>query len=162
MSTENKPMTPQERIKADAEAHAKIVEERLKGRNVEYGRMVSQVHGYISGYIAGATAVHERAQLLVKTLKQVEYHLLLAKNKPNSTDYKGLVEHLSKAVTEAIEQWKGKEVEPTPHQPEPQPDLGTCVECGTRKAVSDYNSHQYYVCDPCNNRLNREFDKEYN
>lgn len=40
-------------------------------------------------------------------------------------------------------------------------DLGTCKECGTRKATIDYNGHQYYVCDPCNNRLNREFDNEY-
>jgi hypothetical protein len=40
-------------------------------------------------------------------------------------------------------------------------DLGTCKECGTRKATTDYNGHQYYVCDPCSNRLNREFDNEY-
>ncbi len=82
-------MTPQEqeRIKADAYA---------LGRH--------------DGYVAGATAEQQREHLLVKTLKQVEYHLLLAKNKPNSTDYKGLVEHLSKAVTNTIEQWKGEEV----------------------------------------------------
>jgi hypothetical protein len=40
-------------------------------------------------------------------------------------------------------------------------NLGTCKECGTRKATTDYNGHQYYVCDPCSKRLNREFDNEY-
>lgn len=49
-----------------------------------------------------------------------------------------------------------KEVEPPI-----APDLGVCKECGTRQAVTDYNGHQYYVCDTCDKRLNKEFDNEY-
>lgn len=103
MSNNKLPTDAQERIKADANtATSELNKNELCGP--------IELMGYRKGYIAGATAVHERAQLLVKTLKQVEYHLLLAKNKPNNTDYKGLVEHLSKAVTETLEQWKsGKE-----------------------------------------------------
>lgn len=114
-------MTPQERIKADAEAYASGIGD------------FSRKMGALFGYIAGATVVHERAQLLVKTLKQVEYHLLLAKNKPNNTDYKGLVEHLSKAVTETLEQWKGKEPDRPCHHcgKELSHDRNLCCrECG--------------------------------
>lgn len=106
----------EERIKADAEAHAKIVEERLKGRNVEYGRMVSQVHGYTSGYIAGATAEHDKAQVLVDAL-EAAYRLknLWLYTGDVAPEHEGEAQALSEMASQietAIEQWKGKEVEP--------------------------------------------------
>lgn len=126
-------MTPQ-RIKDAADALDNI----LKSNDYRIG--------YKYGYIAGATAEHDRVQPVIEAAEKVAK--LFAHKDGNCAICE---------LARAIEQWRGKE----PQQPEPQPDLGTCVECGTRKAVLDYNGHQYYVCDPCNNRLNREFDKEY-
>lgn len=38
------------------------------------------------------------------------------------------------------------------------PNYGTCLECKKKQATHDYNGHGYYVCESCNNCLNREFD----
>jgi transposase-like protein len=38
------------------------------------------------------------------------------------------------------------------------PNYGTCLECKKRRATHDYNGHKHYVCEPCNDRLNREFN----
>ena len=41
------------------------------------------------------------------------------------------------------------------------PNYGTCLECKRSRATHDYNGHQHYVCEPCYDSLNREFDEEY-
>lgn len=56
MSSNQLPADVQERIKAEAATATDKEAERLKMRNQEYGRMVSQLHGYEAGYITGATA----------------------------------------------------------------------------------------------------------
>ena len=68
--------------------------------------------------VSGLEAVTQEARMLVKTLKQVEYHLLLVKNKANGgheINYKGMVEHLTSVVSKALNEWNGngqkKEVE---------------------------------------------------
>lgn len=87
MSTENKPMTPQERIKADAEAYA-------ERENSAY------VNDY-NGYIAGSTAEHDRVQPVIDAAEKVVKIFA----------HKG--DHQTCAICQlarAIEQWKGKEV----------------------------------------------------
>lgn len=42
-----------------------------------------------------------------------------------------------------------------------KPNYGDCKECKREKATKDYNGNKYYVCDPCYESLNREFDEEY-
>jgi hypothetical protein len=64
---------------------------------------------------------------------------------------------IDKVAREALNAWNGNPKK----EGEVVADLGTCKECGTRQATTDYNGHQYYVCNPCSNRLNREFDNEY-
>ena len=108
------------------------------------------------GYIAGATAENSRAQVLVDALEEIERRIKVGKA---GASYQ--IEMIRPVVIKALEQWKGKEVEPTPQPTEPQPDLGTCVECKTRPATTDYNGHQHYVCKLCDDSLNREFDEEY-
>lgn len=105
-------MTPQERIKADAEAYVA----KTRGQQ-----------GRVETYIAGATAVHDRAQVLVDALDQfISYHetgLLPAR-------------HVYEKAVAAREQWKsgkGKEVEnPCPNcGKELSKDRhGCCRECG--------------------------------
>lgn len=38
------------------------------------------------------------------------------------------------------------------------PNYCTCLECKKKRATHDYNGHKHYVCEPCNDSLNREFD----
>lgn len=60
--------------------------------------------------VSGLEAVTQEARMLVKTLKQVEYHLLLVKNKANGgheINYKGMVEHLTSVVSKAFNEWNG-------------------------------------------------------
>lgn len=44
---------------------------------------------------------------------------------------------------------------------EPATDLGICKNCNSSPAVTDYNGHGHYVCQPCDDSLNREFESEY-
>lgn len=170
----------QEQIKADAEAYALPmvwVNQNPKGEEQLFYEYISS-----TSYIAGATAEHEKTEAAIDAAIHKERNALQAKvtqmdigwlkrsqvlvdaleaiikNGENVRSTYRVDKLYIKIARKALEQWKGKEAEPK----EQQPDLGTCVECGIRKAVADYNGHQYHVCDPCNNRLNREFDKEYN
>ena len=80
-------MTPQERIKADAERY-------IKG-----GTPVRSKYYMHKGYIAGATAEHDRAQVLVDALEFVKNN--------------GLCSETTEMINNALEQWKsgkGKEV----------------------------------------------------
>lgn len=85
-----------ERIKSDAERSIKEQGEVLP-LNETY------VEGYEEGYIAGATAVHERAQVLVDALELIERSL---------SDINDIVTNdIVSIVKTALQQWKGKEVE---------------------------------------------------
>lgn len=69
-----------------------------------------------------------------------------------------------KFVNKALREFKdGKEVEPEVLLTQaPNPELApTCMECKRRPATIDYNGHGFYVCKPCDDSLNKEFDEEY-
>lgn len=90
--------SPTDRIAEEAEAYVA----KTRGQQ-----------GRVETYIAGATATHDRAKVLVKKLKQIDYHLLLTINRASSgheIDYKGLVNYLHDQASKALEQWEGKEV----------------------------------------------------
>lgn len=134
MSTGNKPMTPQERIKADAEAYA----------NNEYSAYASNINDIahsvwkscVTTYIAGATAEHGRAQVLVDALENAKKHiheLCMTIIRLGYTPFNPISE-----INEALEQWKGKEPDrPCPHcGKELSRDRNICCrECG--KEVGD-------------------------
>jgi len=41
--------------------------------------------------------------------------------------------------------------------------LGKCREKHCNNfATTDYNGHSYFVCESCDDKLNREFEDEYN
>ena len=132
-------MTPTDRIKQEAEQYADAEHEYTAAIQKE-------------SYIAGATAEHDLAKVLVDALEEIDRRIKIGKA---GASYQ--IEMIRPVVIKALEQWKGKE----PQQPEPQPDLGTCVECKTRPATTDYNGHQHYVCKLCDDSLNRLFDEEY-
>lgn len=98
-ATETKPLptNTQERIKADATNFA----------NEKYGEYASNVNDLEHPaweddrniYIAGATAVHDRAQVLVNALEQI-------KSLCNANS-----QTIWNIANAKIEQWKGKEVE---------------------------------------------------
>lgn len=101
-------MTTQERIKADAEAYA-------EKENSAY------VNDY-NGYIAGATAEHDRAQVVVDALEAVKRTLNWVENSDELD-----------IIRKALEQWKsGKGKEET--KPEPE----GCPYCGSATCTSDH------------------------
>lgn len=96
MSNNQLPADEQERIKADAKTAAKREEVRLKKRNIEYGRMVSQIHGYTSGYIAGATAenAHNESVRLQLEAQNANVEILLSQKKDITEKAQVLVDTL--------------------------------------------------------------------
>lgn len=107
----------EERIKADAEAY------------VEPIKNVRQRYAQYIGYIAGATAENSRAQVLVDALEWIKTY--------------GPVNNLTvKFIDKALEQWKGKEVEP------PKPTISKCGMCG-KEGVNQYLGNQFFLCDEC-------------
>lgn len=116
-------MTNKERIKVDAEAYAK-----------SHGR---KKHGYYAlNYIAGATAEHDRAQVLtdrlgiaLENIYNIHSHLWS--------------EFDRKEITSILEQWKsgrGKD--------EPKPVASNCGMCG-KLGKNQYLGNQLYLCDEC-------------
>lgn len=90
-------MTPQERIKADAEDYAlPMVWVNLNPKGEE-----QLFYEYISStsYIAGATAEHDRAKMLVDALEAVRRKLNWIENADEL-----------EIIRKALEQWKGREV----------------------------------------------------
>lgn len=90
-------MTPQERIKADAEVATNDHAVTLRAKEMEYAAMIMRLFGYKEGYIAGATAEHDRAQVLVDALSDIASGKVLPQF----------------IASMALEQWKsgkGKEV----------------------------------------------------
>lgn len=98
MSNKQLPAEIQERIKADAEKLSGYNENRGDGGLVNKGRYY--------GYIAGATAERERAQVLVDALVEIERRIKLGKA---GASYQ--IEMIRPVVIKALERWKGKEVE---------------------------------------------------
>lgn len=45
---------------------------------------------------------------------------------------------------------------------EKRPNYGLCLECKKRPATKDYNGHKHYVCEPCYESLEKQFEDEYN
>lgn len=41
------------------------------------------------------------------------------------------------------------------------PTLGKCIECNDNEANIDYNEHLYLVCNPCFEKLEKQFEEEY-
>lgn len=63
-----------------------------------------------------------------------------------------------------VTHWRNLPSPPSNDKPKDEPvdnGLGLCVECKKRNAVRDYNGHKHYVCEPCYNSLDREFEDEY-
>jgi hypothetical protein len=89
-------MTPTDRIKQEAEAYAESRADHLT--NIAEYNTFNDLNG---AYIAGATAEHERAKVLVDALREfISYHetgLLPAR-------------HVYEKGVNALEQWEGKEV----------------------------------------------------
>lgn len=92
-----------ERIKVDAEAATNEVNEKLRETSTNFDRRTTYIDGYHTGYIAGATAVHERAQVLADALKLIK-RSLSGINDIVTNDV------ISIAAT-ALNKWEGKEVE---------------------------------------------------
>lgn len=86
LQTKRYPMTPTDRIIQEAQAYVA----KTRGQQ-----------GRVETYIAGATAEHDRAKVLVDALKEfISYHetgLLPAR-------------HVYEKGVKALEQWEGKEV----------------------------------------------------
>lgn len=38
---------------------------------------------------------------------------------------------------------------------------GICLECNKRPATIDYNKHNHWVCNLCNESLERQFEEDY-
>lgn len=75
MSNNQLPADVQERIKADAEAATNKEADRLRETTQAYDRMISQLHGYDTGYIAGATAE------AIRTADEIDKALHAERNK---------------------------------------------------------------------------------
>ena len=45
---------------------------------------------------------------------------------------------------------------------EKRPNYGLCLRCKRVPATVDYNGHKHYVCNSCNESLERHFENEYN
>ncbi len=107
MSNNQLPADVQERIKADAEDYALPMvwaNQNPKGEEQLFYEYISS-----TSYIAGATAEHDRAQVLVDALEEVAK---LASIWPqHGLDPRWVINAIEKKLTSAIEQWKGKEVE---------------------------------------------------
>ena len=162
-------MKPQERIKADAEAATNDHAVVLREKDMEYAPMIMRLFGYKEGYIAGATAEHDRAQGKLKEAQDAA-RMFCNKHNETATQLAELVDkvqvlvdaleeiikmsnagktlshidsHVAAKARKTLEQWKsGKEVErPCPHcGKELSRDRNLCCrECG--KEVSDENSH---------------------
>lgn len=116
-------MTPQERIKADAEAYMHAF---VKG-SVKYEDIIP--NDIKNAHIAGATAENERAQVLVDALEFVKNN--------------GLCSETTEMINNALEQWKsgkGKD--------EPKPVASNCGMCG-KLGKNQYLGNQLYLCDEC-------------
>jgi hypothetical protein len=121
-------MTPNDRIKKEAQTATDVEEKRLKDNNhPDYGRMVSQLHGYHFGYIAGATAEHDRANEELKRANDAaimfcnRYNVVAeqlaetvdrAKVLVDALEFvknNGLCSETTEVINKALEQWEGKE-----------------------------------------------------
>lgn len=126
MTTNQLPISVQERIKADAEVATNNSADTLRDNGMEYSPMIMRLFGYKEGYIAGATAEHDRLNTIVDALKQfVSYHetgLL-----PDRFTYeKGM---------QALQQWSGEVEQPAGDkcrciQPNWNAFPGKCLTCG--------------------------------
>lgn len=92
-------MTPQERIKADAEKAIKI---KNWGESLQ-----------IEMYIAGATAEHDRAKVLVDALEQAKIVISLYKDLYNAAQERACLQQ----INEALEQWKSGKGKEQPAKP---------------------------------------------
>lgn len=123
-------MTPQERIKADAEAATNDHAVTLRAKEMEYAAMIMRLFGYKEGYIAGATAEHEhnKSERLQLEAQNANVEILLSQKKDITARARVLVDaldqfisyhetgllparHIYEKAVAAREQWKsGKEV----------------------------------------------------
>jgi hypothetical protein len=93
-------MTPNDRITKDAEAYVA----KTRGQQ-----------GRVETYIAGATAEHDRAKVLVDALEFVKNN--------------GLCSETTEVINKALEQWEGKEVKPE-HYVSIGEHITYCKDCG--------------------------------
>lgn len=125
-----------------------------------------QRSGYYFGYIAGATAwaqwkvKHDELQAQAQRMADALEKCVQFKNGCYAGIYLNVLFNECEMALQPYKDGTKEGKEPVKPQA-PLPELGVCQECGTRKATTDYNGHQYYVCEPCDNRLNKEFDEEY-
>lgn len=122
MSTENKPMSNNQ-LPADVESR---LDAAVKRRSLSH----DYASGYKEGYIAGATAVHERAQVLVDALGNAKKHiheLCMTIIRLGYTPFNPISE-----INEALEQWKGtgKEVGRPEHNVSIGEWITYCKNCG--------------------------------
>lgn len=100
----------QERIKADALKKYPVAKHYVNG--IEWGDTNEHAREL---YIAGATAVHDRAQVLVDALEWIKTY--------------GPCDNLTvKFIDKQLEQWKGKEAEPEPELKEPDKNYSLSTE----------------------------------
>lgn len=105
-------MTNEERIKADAEAYLKT--QTFTNRVQPYEGVLT------TGYIAGATAVHDRAQGLVDALEEI----IKSGENIRATYKASKPPFYIKVAKEALAKWKGE-------AEQPQVEL-SCMVCGTK------------------------------
>jgi len=101
MSNKELPTSTEEKIKADAEAATRELNKKEMCEPLE-------LMGYRKGYNAGATAVHERAQVLADALEKINDSPVPA----NEREMLSWIETVRSICETALTQWKGKEVEP--------------------------------------------------
>lgn len=91
------------------------------------------------------------------TKASVDYALTLPKElEPTIIVY-------ARKAFEAGANWMKEQHKPIKKEPMPDVDIGKgkCVRCKNAFARVDYNGHGHWVCESCDNALEREFEDEY-